>query len=128
MSDLLTPDVERLRKDVAAGAETVSFAADLPAGLAAKILDLIDKETAGGAIVVGVEEELSPAQAASILGVSRPFVSRLVAAGGIDARRVGAHWRIPVSALREYQDRMASAKHSAVDNYADALNEAGIFR
>jgi excisionase family DNA binding protein len=127
MAGLLVREVEQLRQGVNAGRETVPFSADLPVGLATKILDLIDKESAGGAIVVGTHDELTPAQAAALLGVSRPFVSRLIAAGQMDARQVGAHWRITMTAVHKYQERMRAKKIAAKDAYATALDAAGLY-
>ncbi|HEX8465523.1 MAG TPA: helix-turn-helix domain-containing protein, partial [Abditibacterium sp.] len=47
--------------------------------------------------------ELTPNQAAEMLGVSRPFLIRLLDEGQIPFRRVGAHRRIRIDALEKYR-------------------------
>jgi excisionase family DNA binding protein len=51
------------------------------------------------------EDEISPQEAASILGVSRPFASKLFDEGAIPCRRVGTHRRALRGDVVAYRER-----------------------
>lgn len=81
-------------------------------------------------LVVRKDEELSPAQAAEILGVSRPYVTRLLKSGLLESHMVGSHHRITVLALRTYmvnrdagRKEYAHAINSRAKDIADAVDE-----
>lgn len=72
----------------------------------------------GKSVTVTVAEEgelLSPQQAARRLGFSRQHVVRLINAGEIAAERMAgsSYWRIPLSAVLAFEERMAEADRSA---------------
>ena len=66
-------------------------------------------------LVVRKDEELSPAQAAEILGVSRPYVTRLLKSGLLESHMVGSH----DAGRKEY----AHAINSRAKDIADAVDE-----
>lgn len=72
---------------------------------ALRLLDTILEANANGhaMTVVPAHEELTPNQAAELLGVSRPYLVKLLDEGAIPFRRVGAHRRIRAEALSRYQ-------------------------
>ena len=72
---------------------------------ALRLLDAILEANANGHAVTVMPShgELSPNQAAEMLGVSRPFLVKLLDEGQIPFRRVGAHRRIRVDALEKYR-------------------------
>lgn len=74
---------------------------------ALRLLDTILEAHANGHAVTVMPShgELTPNQAADILGVSRPFLIKLLDEGKIPFRRVGAHRRIRVDALSLYQQQ-----------------------
>lgn len=81
----------------------------------AAILDgIIDDDV----VMLRKDEELSPAQAAGILGVSRPYVTRLLKSGLLESHMVGSHHRISVAALQDYMVRRDAGRKE----YARALN------
>lgn len=51
-----------------------------------------------------VSDEYPTGQAAALLGVSRPHLSRLINAGRIPARKVGTHWRISARAIASFRN------------------------
>ncbi|HZT81547.1 MAG TPA: helix-turn-helix domain-containing protein [Gemmataceae bacterium] len=57
--------------------------------------------------------EMTPAQAAEFLDVSRPFVVRLTRRGELPYRLVGRQRRIPTAALVAYRERMHHHARSA---------------
>lgn len=73
---------------------------------ALRLLDAILEANAQGHAVTVMPShgELTPNQAAEMMGVSRPYLVKLLDEGAIPFRRVGAHRRIRVDALSRYQE------------------------
>jgi excisionase family DNA binding protein len=62
----------------------------------------------GEVLVVNSEEEMSPEEAAKVLGISRPIVYQRMDAGKLPFREVGTHRRVlltDVLQLKEAEDR-----------------------
>lgn len=74
---------------------------------ALRLLDAILEANANGhaVTVTPVRGELTPNQAAEMLGVSRPYLIKLLNEGKIAFRRVGTHRRIRAEALSRYQEQ-----------------------
>src|SRR5690242_3474525 len=90
-----------------ANTSVVGFAADvqgaagkseripLPASAVRLVMDILHEMAQGNAVaVLPYGDELSTEEAARILNVSRPFVSKLVDESKLPARKVGRHRRI----------------------------------
>ncbi|WP_075724227.1 helix-turn-helix domain-containing protein [Corynebacterium aquilae] len=60
-------------------------------------------EQRGAFVIVEEDGELSPTKAAEFLKVSRPTVMSFIKKGKLECRKVGSHYRIPVSALLEFK-------------------------
>lgn len=71
----------------------------------------------GEATVVDDEQEVSPEEAASLLGMSRPMVVHRIKLGDIPHRMVGSHHRLKLSDVLAFQ-----ARQQQVD---EALAEIG---
>ncbi len=106
------------------GEETV----ELPPSLVRLLVVGTDALRSGDAVALVIEEaEVSPAEAAQLLGVSRQYVDRLVAAEVLPVRRLphSRYKKIPVRAVlghRAAKDR----KRSAIADVVDAAAEAGL--
>ncbi len=81
-----------------------------------QLRDLLGELAAGESfLVVKADEELTPAQAAEVLGVTRQYVDRLLEDGVLDCRRLpgSSHRRLKatdVVALRDRQERMRTGR------------------
>ncbi len=72
-------------------------------------------------------EFLTPREAADFLGVSRPFVTKLVKQKKLPCQMVGKHHRIPSSALLEYKESTFQKAADACDEMARMSQEMGLY-
>jgi excisionase family DNA binding protein len=72
-------------------------------------------------------EEVTPAEAAAILGMSRPQVRRLMDRGLLPSRKVGTHHRIRVSDLRVFDQAECERQEKAMAELTALENELGLF-
>jgi excisionase family DNA binding protein len=77
--------------------------------------------------LVSEESELSPAEAARVLGVSRQYVDRLVATGVLPARRLpqSRYRRIPARAVLAHRTSK-EAKRAGIAAILEAADGAGL--
>ncbi|MFU8892681.1 MAG: excisionase family DNA-binding protein [Luteolibacter sp.] len=91
----------------------------LPTPALGLVTELLEHLAAGRSVtVLGAEEEISPREAAELLGVSRPFASRLFDDGQIPSRRVGTHRRAYIKDVLAYRERQHTARRAALDELA----------
>lgn len=78
------------------------------------IIELLGHVSAGNMVtLVPVSAMLTTQQAADMLNVSRPHLTKLLKRGEIKFEEVGKHRRVPLPALMEYKE-MKAAKQEAV--------------
>ena len=128
--------------EVARGAAALS---GLPAGTRLTVsgpgvasLDLPDRvtqvlgsiliEVARGRVVavVSTAEEVSTGVAASLLGVSRPHVAKLVDAGVLPGRRISRHRRVRLADVMELK-RSMDRRHALLDELAAESESSGLY-
>jgi excisionase family DNA binding protein len=92
----------------------------LPSAAAGIIGDILAKlsEVDEVAVLAG-EAEVSPEDAAAILGISRPLVRRRMDAGMVPFRRVGAHRRLKLSDVLDLKRREAPVRAALDELQAD---------
>lgn len=108
-----------LRDAIEAGGETIEVTLKLPVGTAEKVLVLLEAEGMSGAVVVPVKDLYSTTEAATMLGISRPTLMKLIDAGEMEAQMVGTHHRVPAEAIVAYQ----RARQLSRDRAAEAMSE-----
>src|SRR5437867_934893 len=101
---------------------------ELPETVQELLLKILKNLQAGKAVsIVAEHQDLTTQRAANILGVSRPFLVRLLEDGQIPFHMVGTHRRIYLRDLLAYKHRRDSARHEAIDRLAKADLEAGTY-
>ena len=91
----------------------------LEPAIADLVLDLLDGVASGRTVtLVPTGAMLTTQQAADILSVSRPHLSKLLKLGKIPFVSVGAHRRVMHADLMAYIDRRDAARHAKLDDLA----------
>ena len=109
----------------AAGAPELS-AVELPAEPRDLLLRILGHMANGDAVtVVPVAAEVTAQQAAEILGVSRPFVIRLVDEGKLPCRLVGTHRRIPLADLLVFKQANRAERRAIAAQLTAEAQELG---
>jgi excisionase family DNA binding protein len=124
MSEMLNDDVRMLRAALDDADETVHVSLSLPRASAEKVLALLDAERKSGAVVVPIKEAFTTT-AASFLGVSRPTLMKMIAAGDIEHIMVGSHHRIPAEPLVAFERARRARRAKAAEALAEFSNEIG---
>jgi excisionase family DNA binding protein len=88
---------------------------------------VVDAQVKGQEIVVthGLQE-VSPAEAALMLGMSRPQVRKLMDKGTLPYRMVGAHHRIAVDDVHDYLTAERKRRKEALARFSALENELGL--
>ena len=101
---------------------------ELPNTVRQLLLKIVKSLRVGKAVsIIADQQDLTTQRAANILGVSRPFLVRLLEEDQIAFHMVGAHRRIYLQDLLEYKHRRDSARHKALDRLAKVDVEAGTY-
>lgn len=99
----------------------------LPAALESILLAAVrDAADGHNVAVVRSDEELSPAKAGALLGLSRQYVDRLIAEGVLPARRLpgSTHRKVRVADVLAFGERR-DHRRKIITDMVDTLTEAG---
>ena len=124
--------IRAIRQLVQAGAVNVVGAkgrkVPLP-GVVAGLLDEILKnmQAGKGVSIVPEHQQLTTQRAANLLGVSRPFLVRLLEEGKLSFHMVDSHRRVYLKDLLAYKKRRDEERHDAIVRMARMEMEAGTY-
>jgi excisionase family DNA binding protein len=76
--------------------------------------------------VVPVEQEIGTQEAADLLGVSRPFLVKLLDARGIPSRKVGVQRRVLLVDILAYLQREKDARRKVLVEFAEEGQRLGL--
>lgn len=103
MPEILPDDVQALRDALDASPDEVTVTLNLTRRSAEKVLEVLEAEHSTGAVVLPAKDLFTSTEAATMLGMSRPTLMKLVDAGALEYVAVGTHRRIPMRAIAKYQ-------------------------
>lgn len=125
MTEMLARDVEAVHRALDAGGDDVQVS--LSRETAELLARVVDARARGQQVLVTRgHAEVTPSEAAELLGMSRPQVRKLMDRGVLDFRKVGAHHRIRVSSIRAFLDAERPRRRAALEDLADLQDELGL--
>jgi excisionase family DNA binding protein len=90
-----------------------------------EVLEQLSNERA--VLVLALDSELSTFEAADLLGVSRPFVKKLLEKGKIPFRMVGTHHRVRLADVLKYQEQQHQDSLEAMAELTTQAQELGLY-
>ena len=98
----------------------------LPDPILHLLTDTVQHMKRGRTVVLVPKDETCTTQAAAtLLGVSRPYLVRLLESGKIPFHRAGTHRKVKLCDLRAYVAERDKARRATLDKLFDEMDEAG---
>ena len=102
--------------------------ATIPAIAVRVLVSVLDKMAKGQAVtLVPLQAELSTQQAADLLGVSRPYLVKLLEQGKMPYRKVGEQRRVIYQDLLSYIEEYQKAAHVALNEMTAENQRLGLY-
>lgn len=102
--------------------------AQLPSAVAGLLDEILKNMQAGKAVsIVPEHQQLTTQRAANILGISRPFMVKLLEEGELTFHMVGSHRRVYLKDLLAYKKRRDEERHDSINRMARMELEAGTY-
>lgn len=125
MIETISRDVEAVHRALDGDGDEVQVS--LSRETAELVARIVDARARGQQILVTRgHAEVTPNEAAELLGMSRPQVRKLMDQGSLEFRKVGAHHRIRVSSIQAFLDAERPRRRAALDDLADLQDELGL--
>lgn len=123
-SNPASPAEVRIRLDI----ESNRDCGPLPEMLRGAVLELAQHLAAGRAVhIVPLDRQLTTTQAANLLGVSRPYLVKLLEDGEIPYVKHNRHRRVGLDDLLAYRDRLHAARQNSLDQMYEETAALGLY-
>lgn len=100
----------------------------LPPEVFTVLREVVEAMAQGKAVTVApVHQRLTTQQAASLLGISRPTLVKLLENGEIPFEQPGRHRKLRLSDVLEYQKHRSTQTREALDRMVEISRESGIY-
>jgi excisionase family DNA binding protein len=97
---------------------------ELPVSAVRLLVDLLTNMAEGNAVtLMPLHAELTTQQAADVIGISRPYLIKLLEKGEIEYHMVGTHRRIFFQDLKTYIDKNKKAREETLDELAEQAQD-----
>jgi excisionase family DNA binding protein len=101
---------------------------EIPSDLVDALLLIVQQlKTGHGVSIAALRAEITTAEAAELLNVSRPFVIKLLESGVMPFRKVGTHRRVRLIDVLEYRDRQDAIANAALDEMVRQAEKHGLY-
>lgn len=125
MSDLLIQDSHALHRALEAGGDEVSV--NVSRETAEWLARLVDAKARGQEILLTRgKAEVTPSEAAELLGMSRPQVRKLMDEGKLVFRKVGSHHRVKLDSIRAFLEAERLQMEAGLERFSQLQNDLGL--
>lgn len=101
---------------------------EIPSDLVEALLLIVHQlQTGNGVSIAALRAEVTTAEAADLLNVSRPFVIKLLESGAMPFRKVGTHRRVRLIDILEYRDRQDAVANAALNDMVRQAERHGLY-
>lgn len=125
MTDVLNRDADALHRALGSVGDDVEVV--FSRQTAEWLAYLMDARSRGQRVIVTHgRDEVTPAEAAALLGVSRPQVRKFMDEGKLGFRMVGAHHRIPMASIEAFRAWEQEQMATGMEELSRLQNELGL--
>lgn len=125
MTEVLSRDADALHRALDGEGDEVKVSVSRET--AEWLARIVDARSRGQRVVVTHgHAEVSPAEAAALLGASRPQVRKLMDEGKLGFRMVGAHHRIPIESIEAFKAWEREQMAKGMEELSRLQNELGL--
>lgn len=125
MADVLARDADALHRALDRRGDEVEITVSRET--AEWLVRIVDARSRGQRVLVTHgHAEVSPAEAAALLGVSRPQVRKFMDEGKLGFRMVGAHHRIPMESIEAFRAWERQQMTRGMEELSQLQNELGL--
>ena len=101
---------------------------EIPSDLVEALLLIVHQlQTGNGVSIAALRAEVTTAETADLLNVSRPFVIKLLESGAMPFRKVGTHRRVRLIDVLEYRDRQDAVANAALNDMVRQAERHGLY-
>ena len=125
VTELLTRDAGALHRALEKGGDEIKVSVSRET--AEWLSQLVDAKARGqGVLVTRRNAEVTPAEAAELLGMSRPQVRKLMDEGRLIFRKVGAHHRVKLASVHAFLEEERLLMEAGMEELSRLQNELGL--
>lgn len=125
MTELLNQDADALHRALDKGGDQIKISVSRPT--AEWLARLVDAKARGQQVLLTrANAEVSPAEAAELMAMSRPQVRKLMGEGRLIFRMVGTHHRIKLASVEAFLDAERAHMEAGMEQFSRLQNELGL--
>ncbi len=125
MTELLTRDADALHRALDQDGDEIEVSVSRET--AEWLARLVDAKARGQEVLLTRgNAEVTPAEAAELLGMSRPQVRKLMDEGRLAFRKVGTHHRVKVASIRAFLEAERLHMEAGMTEFSRLQNELGL--
>lgn len=125
MTDLLAGDADALHRALNQAGDRIEV--NVSRETAQWLSELLDAKARGQEVMLTRgNAEVTPAEAAELLGMSRPQVRKLMDDGKLAFRKVGTHHRVRVASVRAFLEMERLHMEAGMEEFSRLQDELGL--